>query len=292
MKLALQQYKADVFVVNMANKPQMAVAWENPKLKDYPEEIRNANTFMIFSWLLDLLGVKGDDSTDKHHDAAINFINSSLKNYTYQEIKLAFEKYVSGEYLDSKGTPMLVTQQLNAVVIGRVLREYEFLKKRELDAYRKKKADQMSENTEPNKEDVLVTMFINMLNYWDQYQQFKHVSDGAETVFERLVDKSIIAKPDDPKYKAYYAKKMIKAKEELELEYKNKPTLYKEKKDQYKSILKDIKTGLSPRIETKAKCLVLEDYFKNLVNKNIDFKDVLRQNWNIGIIENSNKNPL
>ncbi|TSE03346.1 hypothetical protein [Aquimarina algiphila] len=292
MKLALQKYKTDVFVVEMQNKPQMAVAWENPKLRDYPEEIRNANTFDLFAWLLDLLGVKGDESTDKHHDVAITFINSSLQNYTYQEIILAFEKYVSGEFLESNGKQMLVTQQLNAVVIGRVMREYELLKKRELDAYRKKKADQMSKEDKPTEEQILVTMFINMIGYWDQYNEFKIIGNGGETVFERLVEKGIIGSPEDQKYKAYYSKKMKAAKDYLEMEYSSKKSMIKETRDKYKKILKELKTGLTPRIESKAKCIVVEEYFQNLINKKIDFKDVLREKWNIRAIENSNENPL
>lgn len=165
--------------IEMANKPPMAVAMENLKLRDYPETIRNANTASLVDWLLNLLGV--GQGKAEHHKTAFEFINSMYVNYTYQEIKLAFQKYVAGEF--NKGGKRIVTQQLNAVVIGFVMGEYEALRRDTLNAYRRAKiraqAKQLPELTQAQKDELFRSGVIRI---FEQYRDNGTVTDAVKHI--------------------------------------------------------------------------------------------------------------
>lgn len=257
----------NVLVVEMKNKPKMAIAWENPKLRDYPEEKKNENTVKLFYWLLNLLGVKGDDTTDSHHDVAIKFINESLLNYTYQEIKLAFEKYVSGEYYDSNGKPMLVTQQLNSVVLGRVMREYEIIKKRDLDTYRRKKAEQMQSKTEISEEEKENIIIHGLITCFDAFAQTKKFDqDQIVTHYhDYLMEKDLLQFTDEEKKYMWVEAKhkafaRLKAMEDLS-DYKNKR--------------KEIEKGKGTWREIEYKVLRLEKYFLDVLRQFKHIKDFI-----------------
>lgn len=275
MKLQLKSIESDICVVEMQHKPILATALEHPKIRDYPQAIKNENTFIIFSWMLDLLGVKGSTHTDGHHDIAITFIHSSLSGYTYQEITLAFQMYVRGDF-----NSLLVTQQLNAVVIGRVMRAYDHLKKNDLNIYRSEKSKQMAlaEKKEYTSQEKELLMFINMLNYWEQYKITNEVGIGGQVLFDRFLEKGILGHPCEKIYKRYYAKKMQEAKEILLNQHQNNRYVYSDV-NQYKQILNNLKSGMGISIENKAKCLVIEAYFQKLTTEKKELQDVLRQHW-------------
>ena len=68
-----------------------------------------------------------------------------MGHYAFEEVEEAFKLYVGGEFEIS------VMQQLNAVVVGRVMREFEKHKKDKLQEYRKRKARERNEVYEPTK---------------------------------------------------------------------------------------------------------------------------------------------
>ena len=68
--------------------------------------------------LLMLLGVNGENADPKHHARAITFISTTLQNFAPEEIIFAFHKAIKGEF------GFELYQQLNSLVIGRVMREY------------------------------------------------------------------------------------------------------------------------------------------------------------------------
>lgn len=265
MKLEIQPYyQKGITIVEMENKSDLAIALENTKLRDYPNEIRSKNTLNIVLWLLDLLGVKGDEATERHHIVSANFINDTLKNYTYQEIKLAFQKYVAGEYYDSNGNPMLVTQQLNAVVIGRVMREYENLKKRDLDAYRRKRTEDMNKEVQLSQEEKDLIVYVGVIDCFKHFEQHKSIESGKGWVYDFFYEKGRL-----PKHTKEFREE-IKAKAIIEVENDIKSGGVT---SQVKEALKNIHQST---IAVKCKEIILREYFKRLIKEKIDIKEEMK----------------
>lgn len=272
MKLVLQALNTSVSKIEMPDKPIMAIALENHKLRDFPEEILNANTMGLVKWLLDLLGVSMKGDNVNHHLACVEFVNKSLGNFTYQEIKLAFEMYVSGKFYEPNGKPMLVTQQLNAVVIGRVMREYDLRKKNELDSYRRKK--ELMSRQEVTQEEKDLMYLIPLIARFDLYKQNKADLSEVNHIYDDFIQKKII-KPYTA-FKNYYNKKYSEARDIL-INYHTKyvPKDLEDKRVNDGVLIK-LKSNTSPLINKKVKDIVVTAYFQSIIDKKTDLREVLK----------------
>ena len=150
----IQQYK----------KPELIVLEEKPKLTSYPMEQRLAVCTGIVKELLQFLGV-GKNSDSDHHVKSIKFIAESCQFYSYEEILKAFNMYVAGRFQQE------AYQQLNPVVIGYVMREFEFYKREQLKLYRQKESMKKDEPTEPTEaekkksiEDAITRTYLEFKN--------------------------------------------------------------------------------------------------------------------------------
>lgn len=197
MNYNIVPYKeAKVQVVEMTNKPALAKAFENPKIRDYPEEIKATNTANLVNWLLNLIGVSDKDGLDQVNATAFQHVNKTLSSYTYEEIKLAFEKYVNGELRDSKGRDMEVFAELNARVIGKVMRAYDELKIQELHRYNRIKKEQerkaLEEKNKLSEEEKLTSNIISIYNCFDNYKRDGAIPVGQSYVYEILWDWNLL----------------------------------------------------------------------------------------------------
>ena len=252
----------EVFKVKMDNKPLLAVAMENPKLRDYSIEKRNSNTLILIKWLLNVLGVNGGDKIE-HHKVLHQLINEAYLKYSYQEIKLAFEYYLQGKYYEN-GKSIMITQQLNGVVFSKVMNHFEKLKKsNELDAYRRKLKEQQMEQTEltqEKKDEIVRDGLINCYNTW---LKTKKIETGYLWVYDHL---------DELKLFDFSAKKkkqrMIDARDYLENQAANE--LDKSKRYDIKRAVKNI---YSKPVINKAKRLLVGDYFQILLSDFGHIKD-------------------
>ncbi|MEL4307415.1 hypothetical protein [Joostella sp. CR20] len=274
MEVALiKPENVSVQIVQMANKPQMAVAMENVKLRDYPEDMRLTNCVNLVEWLLNLLGVNAKDQTD-HHTELAKHIFSSHGKWTFQEIKLAFEMYVRGDFYEN-GKPMLVTQSVNAVVFGRVMRSYEEKKKSELDAYyRKKNAFKTPEMSLEEKRKYAIE---NLLLAHECFLESGKVEENYYTAFDTLIELKFL-KPYQ-QFQNWYDLKKKNALVILQSEYRNKlKELDKNGKRQSKEYAETYREGARLTTESKAveklyKCLVLRDFF---TKKNMNQAEFLK----------------
>lgn len=253
-----------VVKVEMKNKPVIAVAMENPKIADYPEEVRNINTLTLLEWLLNVLGVNGEDKTE-HHTTLHKLINEAYFRFTYQEIKLAFEYYIQGKYSEN-GKPMLVTQQLNGVVFGKVMSQYEALKKsNEMDAYRaklKQQSQSSKEISQQEKDEIVRNGVINCFNDW---LKTKKIEPGYLWLYDHLDELGLLSfSPQEKK------QRMLDAKDYLQKRSTVEPDKYK--RNQIKEALKNI---YSEPIVNKAKRLLVGDYFQSILSEFKHIKDFL-----------------
>lgn len=260
MELAV--INTEVFIVKMENKPLLAVAMEKPKLRDYPLEIRNQNTLILIKRLLNVLGVNGSDKIE-HHTALHELINDAYLNYTYEEIKLAFEYYLKGKYFES-GKPIMITQQLNGVVFSKVMNHFGRLKKsNEMDAYRRKLKDQQMKETELTQEKKDEIVRDGLINCYNKWLKTKKIEAGYLWVYDHL---------DELKLLNFTAKqkkqRMVDAREYLENQAANE--LDKSKRNDIKRAVENI---YSKPIINKAKRLIVGDYFQSLLSDFGHIKD-------------------
>ena len=267
--------KIEPYIVQMQHKPQMAVALENVKIRDYEEAERNTRSFEIVKYLLDLLGVNAKGN-EKQHQILIVHISQNYGAYTFEEIMLAFKYYVKGEYYQD-GKPMLVINALNAVVFGRVMREFEFKKKRELDSYRRKKQQQMNKESELSKEDIYlknVACLLIEFEYFKEHGSLPHQGAGAESSFDFLLKEKVIT--NNPENESYYKRKFIEDRNQLITEHE---LSFAKGTDDFKELKKlgeDLKNGMSPKIEIRRKRIILTEFYQKLVKDKIDLKDKIK----------------
>ncbi len=213
MELIIKNH-TQVQVVNVPNKNKYAVALENNKLRDFPQELKNTNTLSLIDWLLNLLGVNEKEGSIDHHAVAFNFVNENLNNYTYQEIKLAFNMFVSGQLTDEQGKPLLIAQQLNAVVIGKVMKAYQDLKVQNLDSYYRAKKKLLSPPpTEPTPEERKEIRRQFLKNVFDDIKNTGYY-DYAWLIYDDLSAQNKILVGDSRK-KEMYAQQLEKYTQEL-----------------------------------------------------------------------------
>lgn len=260
--------KTGVLVVPMENKNELALALENTKIRDYQPEQREINTKKMVLYLLNLLGVKGSESTTPHHVICTKFIEKNLKHYTYQEIELAFEKYVLGEFYDSKGQKMLVTQQLNAVVLGNVMNCYSELKTNELDAYRSERNKQIvearnksEELSDQEKSDLIRS---GVVTCFDHYSQHNEIKSGYLYVYDVLFDKGLLESEIEEKKRIY---KLAVSRVNREVKSK-RPTTFAERNDIKHLIEKAKNNLLIDKYKAEAQSISLSMFFQSIVDSN------------------------
>lgn len=96
----------------------------NKKIRDYSESENENNTGILINYLLGLLGISSleNDKKEMHYVVLDDFINDSLKNYSYDEIKIAFKNHIRGDY----NIPAF--NKLDSIIAGKVMRAYDLQK--------------------------------------------------------------------------------------------------------------------------------------------------------------------
>lgn len=239
--------------------PELAILEQNKKLRDYSEIERLTIAKNLVDNLLGDLGVSAKADTN-HHVRAIKHIAETLLNYAPEEIEKAFQMYINHEF------KLEVYQQLNSVVIGNVLREYEFNKKEKLAEYRRKVAQEKVVPMTKEEESEYTKLAVQKsLNYFIEYREV-----DKERIYVYDILDSLGKLPTDigEKNRIKEDAKMICEREQSEL----KPSTIDEKRE-FAQILKQIKNGSHSKIITKCKELVLAKFYRNLKGKKLtEFK--------------------
>ncbi len=113
-------------------KPELAILSDAKKMREYSDTDRLTIAKNIVNGLLIKLGVSGRSNTE-HHIEVIRFIADN-KEFTPEEFTKAFDLAIDGEL------KIDLFQQLNRVVMGRVMSLFKAYKIEKLRAYRQRKA--------------------------------------------------------------------------------------------------------------------------------------------------------
>ncbi len=138
-------------------KPELAVISEVKKMREYSDTDRLTIAKNIVNGLLIKLGVSGRSNT-KHHIEVIRFIADN-KEFTPEEFTKAFDLAIDGEL------KIDLFQQLNRVVMGRVMTLYKTYKIEKLRAYTQRKAPEQPLTPEQQKQLISNAIKDEFTNY-------------------------------------------------------------------------------------------------------------------------------
>ena len=234
--------------------PLLAILEQNKKLRDYTPEERLTISKKLVVDLLGDLGVSAKADTN-HHIRAIKYIHESCINYAPEEIEKAFALAINGEIRID------LYQQINALVIGKVMREFEFYKKERLKTHRRKMQERQQQQeveqpTDQEKENIMIEAVDRLQK---EYQQHKRIISACIHVYDHLFKTHKLPKHTDEFRDRIHKKAVIVAQNEYMVSIDN----YEDHKI-VKRALAEIEKGTSDKIIPVAKRIILEEYFKSL----------------------------
>ena len=138
-------------------KPELAVISDTKKMREYSDTDRLTIAKNIVNGLLIKLGVSGR-SNSSHHVEVIRFIADN-KEFTPEEFTKAFDLAIDEEL------KIDLFQQLNRVVIGRVMALYKAYKIEKLRAYRQRKAPKKPLTPDQQKQLIIDAIKDEFENY-------------------------------------------------------------------------------------------------------------------------------
>jgi hypothetical protein len=195
--------------------------------------------------------------------AILQYIHQKYRTLTVAELKLAFLNGLSGDYGDYIG--------INLKTASQWIRGYSGaeIKRKALSEWNKHlDTDKKEELSEEQKEEIELRSAVNY------FEEFKQNSNSLTPDFilaiyyMRLKQKGLINFSDDKKSEMYEI--AIK-----ELKHGHYSRL--EPRDIYGAMISKIEKQQNKQFDNICKRIALHEYFKELVNKGIELKDVLKK---------------
>lgn len=234
-----------VFVVEMQNKPAIAKLVEQVKIKDYPQEMQNANTYALIYYCLNLLAITAKTFDKEILKTTFDFINTKLTKYTYEEIKEAFKMYVNLEF------NMEVFRELNSVVFSKVMAKWDEHKNNTLNAYYAKRAEQRQKpKNELSMEQKFTLTMQGLKNCITEFINTGDIIAGYSWCYDLLTENGLLTPSVAERKKAY-----SDAVTELTQSAKQQPKTIRE------ILLKQLEEEKAAPAVTRAKNNLLMAYF-------------------------------
>ena len=143
--------------------PLLAVLEQEKKIREYSSEERLTLCFGLVSNLILDLGVSSK-SDPEQHQRAIQFLANDCGKYTVREIDKAFKLAIQG-YLNID-----LFQQVNVLVIGKVLKAFDEYKIQQLRVFRQNKNKELQSRpmTEKEKKEYIKNAVFKQLDFFKQ----------------------------------------------------------------------------------------------------------------------------
>lgn len=259
--------------ISIYQKPQLAVLEEKKKLRNYEESALNAGIKTLIFHLLNLLAVS--EGKKDHHIKLAELIKAAYMQFTFEEIKHAFDLFVAGEF---EQKPF---QQLNAVVFGQVMRAYNNYKRNKLEAYRRKKRLIAEQNEKPSKEDQQKAMNDAVTRLYLEYTSSGRITGTISHIYDYLFTQGKLPKHD----KAFKEMILEKAKTVAKSEQMTEAMKTVDARRALNKTIEKIEEGTFGGLKTISKRLVLVEYFEQL-SKNKELRDISYKYNTNQIVEN------
>lgn len=244
-------------------KPNLAILEEKTKIRDYSFDKKILNSTKIVRDLLIDLGV-GTKVDEEQHKRVVKFISEECGEFSYEEVQEAFKMVLRGDL------EMDLFQQINVLVVSKVLRLYQKNKNEKLKNYRlsKNKTDSISDE---EKAKLRIDGVRKQLTYFFHNRKVDETRIYVYDVFDK---KGLM--PTDIEYKNSVKKDAMKI---LKDHYNNVIKSSREEFKEIKNIVNDINNGKGAQLVWKCKELALEDYLRKELKKESDIErliDVVR----------------
>jgi len=239
------------------NKPELVLISEKKKLRDYTPEQRMAQTANLVYKLLNLLGV--NDGKTEHHIELARHVSDFYGHFTFEQIEKAFGLFIVGKF---KTRPF---QQLNAVVFGLVMQEFDEYQKEQTKVYRlniqefKNKAIPMEAK---DKDELMRGAISNAIQEFKKTGQIELASSKYDWLDSQNKLQGIRSTPEWEKLKRT---KYNSVQARLKVHYENHKTASRDEKNDAKNILKEIQENKSGKVISQCKLELLEDYFSQQI---------------------------
>lgn len=228
-------------------KPALAILESQKKLRDYPKEIRLGICKKILDNLLLDLGVGNNADVNKIL-RVLNYLNTDCGNYAPEEIEEAFKLAISGKL------EIDLLQQINVLIVGKVLKLFTDYKNQKLKNFRLKSLK--PKDTVNVSEKIIINNKI-LERVGEFFKKNRFIDDLDFYAYDILEQRGIIDLSIEEKDSIKKDAICI-----LQKEYSEKKSNSREDFKNIQSILKGLKNGNHSKIKIRCKVLALQDYFR------------------------------
>ena len=179
-------------------KPELAVISEVKKIREYSDTDKLTIAKNIVDGLLIKLGVSGK-SNSAHHVEVIRFIADN-KEFTPDEFTKAFDLAIDGEL------KIDLFQQLNRVVMGRVMVLYKAYKIEKLRAYRSRKKTEKT--ISDDEQEFIMIEAVDRIE--KEYKANKEITGTFVHVYDYLFTQGVL-----PKHTKAFKSRILKKSKEV-----------------------------------------------------------------------------
>lgn len=237
-------------------KPELVVISETKKLRDFNLEERTMKAASLVYRLLNLLGVK--DGNTEHHTELVRHVVDFYGHFTFEQIEKAFGMFISRQL---KTQPF---QQLNAVVFGNVMQEFDDYTKDQTKNYRlaiqefREKATPMSDD---EKNEIMEKSIKKAIEVYKKTGTIEMASSKYDWLDAHGKLQGNLTKDE------WHNRKRLKyasVKSRLIASYSSMKATNACEKNEYKNILIELQEVKSGKIISQCKFELLENYFENI----------------------------
>ncbi len=224
----------------------------------------------LINHLTKLLNIKtsSEDSKDFEYQMILilDFVKSKFGFLTIPEIKEAFKMYVAKDFGHKE-----IYRNLDTILVSDVLNCFVNFRSDSLRTYNEKNnilAIEASNKLSDSEKEKIMIDAVN--NKFTEFIETKQVSEPVEHIFKELFDRKLLKMPtkDTPNTSAYYDKKLLEAKVQVERELKSQVSTSKNETNKIKEELDKIVNNESGKVEIRAKKLVIIDFFNKQIELN------------------------
>ncbi|AKG94217.1 hypothetical protein AVT43_gp43 [Polaribacter phage P12002L] len=240
--------------IQIYKPPLLAVLEQEKKLREYNDQERLFACKTIIDGLLLDLGV-GTKADVQQHIRAIKYLCDECGKYSVSEIQKAFSLAISGKL------EIDLFQQVNVLVIGKVLNAFDNYKKEKLKVYRLKQKTEKETKSMSDEEAKKYTIqaITLQVNYFLENRSVDKSRIHVYDIFDKMG-----LMPTDIEYKNSVKKDAI---EILKKEYSQKKASSKEEFNKIKTNIKLLEIGEGDGVIAKCKELALEDFLRKETKK-------------------------
>ena len=241
--------------IQIYKQPMLVTIEQETKLREMPDEERLMKCTQIVANLLLDLGVSSK-SDPQQHLRVIKFLSDDCGKYTVKEIELSFKLAIQGKL------EIDLFQQINVLVVGKVLNSFDNYKIEKLRNFRTESLKEKQIKNQMNEKEIELSNNSIIKEQFDLFIEKRIVNPKRFYAYDILDEKGYM--PTELKYKKEVHKDAV---EILLSEYNQKKAISIDDKRSLKTIIDKIKKGEGGKVVNKCKELALYDFFKKLTKE-------------------------